>query len=126
MTVLVPQSAAVRCTPRHKWTHEHDLGRLRTEGGSDEKSRCPGWASDERLQHALMSDALVEADVPLDTHGRPKRIWNAVGGFVFVGLSTNEQAPAYKCFPDYPAVDLIEELERRRTRSVEDIIGARP
>lgn len=124
MAAQVPIGGAVRCKPRHKWTHPHDLGELRSPDGQDQKSRCPGWIADASLQARLMADALVEDDVPLDRHGRPKRLWNAIGGMVFIGVSTQENAPAYNCYPEYPATDLVEELELRKMRSVEEFMNA--
>src|SRR5689334_22343111 len=53
------------------------------------KSRCPSWAEDPTLRQALINDALVDSSGAMDSQGRPKRLWNAVDGFVFIGVSCN-------------------------------------
>lgn len=70
-----------------------------------------------------MTTALPDPDGGTDSFGRPKRVWNAVAGATFVGVSTNEQDPAYNCYPEVPATALAHELAERAERSVEDILN---
>lgn len=36
-------------------------------------------------------------------HGNPRRLWNAVNGETFVGVSANLAEPTYNCYPAAPA-----------------------
>jgi hypothetical protein len=54
--------------------------------------------------------------------GRPKRLWNAVNGWYFVAVSTNEPSAAYNCYPEEPSAHL-DELAARAERSVADVLG---
>ena len=111
----------IRCKGYHRVLRRADPGAVR--GRADRKSGCPGWASDQILQGRLESTALVDPDAGTDSFGRPRRIWNAVAGTVFVGNSTNEQDPHYNCYPEVPATALAEELARRAERSVEQFLS---
>jgi hypothetical protein len=75
------------------------------------------------LRTKLVSEALPDPDAPTDVFGRPKVIWNAVGGTVFVGVSTNEQEEAYNCYPSAAATRLHSELSRRAERTVEAFLA---
>ncbi len=110
----------LRCKKYHESRGKADEGRLRTV--REKKSRCPGWAKDERLRRVLLADAVEEPEVARDMFGNPKRIWNAVADWTFVGVSTNEQEPSYNCYPEVPATSLIDELAARAERSVEQLL----
>ena len=88
------------------------------------KSRCPGWARDETLQSHLLADAIVDPDGGEDSNGRPRRLWNAVNEWYFVGVSTNEAEPAYNCYPDLPMTKIRQKLIERARRSIEDVLPA--
>ena len=115
----VPAASEIRCKPKHRALTSSTTGTLRSAG--DLRSVCPGWASGE-VQGKLLSEALVDPAGGKDSHGRPKRLWNAVGGTVFVGVSTNEPVPAYNCYPEAPATVLADRLEARARRSVNEIM----
>lgn len=53
--------------------------------------------------------------------GHPKRVWNAIGGWYFVGVSTNQSTVTYNCYPEEPATELIDELSARSARAPEDL-----
>jgi hypothetical protein len=110
----------LRCKSYHEVLRRDDPGLQRSAG--DRKSRCPGWLGDATLRRRLLAEALVDPEGGEDMHGRPKRLWNALGGWYFVGVSTNEQESAYNCYPEEPSA-LLPELEVRADRSVEDIVG---
>jgi hypothetical protein len=110
----------VRCKRYHDVLRKDDPGQQRFVG--DRKSKCPGWLGDPALRGRLLADALVESDAGQDLHGRPKRLWNAIGGWYFVGVSTNEQEAAYNCYPEEPSV-FLPELQARAERSVEEVLG---
>lgn len=116
----VPDDAAVRCKPKHRALTKSEQGNLRRR--SDVRSRCPGWLSNE-LQRKLMGEALVDPDAGTDFHGRPRLLWNAVNGWVFVGVSSSEPVPAYNCYPEAPTTSLVLQLEARAQRSIEDVLG---
>jgi hypothetical protein len=79
---------------------------------------------DEEVQSVLIQNALVPEDAPEDSWGRPKRIWNAVDGYIFVGVSVNLAEPVYNCYPDSPSDgDLYDELEERAKRSVQSLLA---
>jgi hypothetical protein len=111
----------IRCKSYHRPLRGSAPGSLR--GRADRKSECPGWASDAALQAKLLDTALDDPDAGLDSLGRPKKKWNAVAGRTFIGVSTNEQEPAYNCYPEVPATALADELARRADRSVEEFLG---
>jgi hypothetical protein len=113
-----------RCKPRYEGRGFEDEGHLRRAGGRDEKSRCPGWAASPELRQKLLDDAIVDPDGVKDRLGRPKRFWNAVNGVIFVATSTQEQVPAYNCYPDTCATEVEEALAERVLRSVEDVLGS--
>src|SRR2546427_10665460 len=104
----------LRCKPYHNARGRHDPGLLRS--GHDQKSRCPGWASDPQLRQKLLDDAIPDPDAGLDWAGHPQRLWNAVNSWYFVGVSTGEQVPAYNCYPDVPATVLQRTLIERARR----------
>lgn len=112
----------IRCKGYHRPMRSTDGGSLRTH--ADRKSGCPGWAVDPTLQARLLATALEDPDGGADSFGRPKRIWNAVAGQTFVGVSTNEQDPAYNCYPEVPATALADELALRADSTVEAFLAA--
>ncbi len=69
----------------------------------------------------MIEEAIEDPDDEKDMWEHPKRIWNAVADWCFVGISTNERKAAYNCYPEYPATQLLEELTRRAMRSVEQV-----
>ena len=78
--------------------------------------------NDVKLRQRLIEDALIDPDGQLDWKGRPKRLWNAINGWTFVGVATGETELAYNCYPETPATDLLEELARRAERSIDDLL----
>jgi hypothetical protein len=111
----------VRCKKYHESRGRTDPGHLDQEGCR--KSRCPSWASDPTLRQRLMDEALVDPGGTQDSLGRPKVLWNAVAGWVFVGVSTNEAEEAYNCYPEVPATKLHGELAKRAERTLEQYLG---
>ncbi len=111
---------SVRCKPYHEPRNRQDPGAI--EARPHRKSRCPGWAADPALRGKLVAEALPDPNALADMFGRPKVIWNAVGGTIFVGVSTNEQEEAYNCYPSAPATRLHSELARRAERTVESFL----
>jgi hypothetical protein len=109
------------CKKYHQDHGANDVGVNRT--AADTKSRCPGWARDPELQRRLLEEALVDDEGGTDSHGSPIRLWNAVNGMYFIGVSSNLPAPSYNCYPEVPATALIDELTLRAERSVEDVLG---
>jgi len=91
-------------------------------GGSDRKSRCPGWASEQALQEKLMQTAIDDPDGGTDSFGRPRKKWNAVAGRTFIGVSTNEQTPEYNCYPEAPVTGVADALARRAELTVEEFL----
>lgn len=71
----------------------------------------------------MLTDALVEPESGLDSHGHPFRLWNAVNGVYFVGVSCNLADESYNCYPEVPATSLLDDLEQLAERSVHDIVG---
>jgi hypothetical protein len=116
------EERVVRCKPYHRALKKDDPGQLRAAG--DVKSRCPGWAHDEELRRHLLADAIVDPDGGEDINGRPRRLWNAVNDWCFVGVSTNEPEPAYNCYPETPMTKVRQALIVRARRSIEDILPA--
>jgi len=112
----------VRCKDYHRPRARTDPGTLAVLPAR--KSRCPGWAADEILQRLLIEGALPDPHGAADIHGRPKRVWNAVAGTVFVGVSTNEQDEAYNCYPEVPATSLHSVLAKRAERTIAELMQA--
>ena len=124
MATTLPVAAVVRCKVYHRASHPADPGEVRDPKGRDgKKSRCPGWADDQTIQERLLREALVDPEGGTDVFGFPKRLWNAVAGMYFVGVSTNEQTPAYNCYPSVPATELVEELRLRAERSLGELLA---
>jgi len=115
----VPAGSQIRCKPKHRALKSSTEGTVRASG--DLRSVCPGWASGD-VQQRLLSEALVDRAAGEDSHGRPRRLWNAVNGTVFVGVSTNEPVPAYNCYPEVPATALAGSLETRARRSLGEVM----
>jgi hypothetical protein len=116
-----PTPPISRCKRYHRALKADSPGHQRAM--SDRKSSCPGWADDDALKQCLLDDALVDPDGGQDFKGRPKRLWNAINGWYFVAVSTNEEGAAYNCYPEEPST-LFAELEERAQRSVADVLGA--
>jgi len=76
------------------------------------------------VRQRLLDEALVDPDAGEDSMGHPKRLWNAINGWYFVGVSTNEQQPSYNCYPETPSA-LLDELSTRAQRSIEDLMSGR-
>lgn len=109
------------CKPYHRSTPAKKGGDIRKK--SEQKSRCPQWADDPRLRQALLDDALIDPTGGEDMFGRPKKLWNAIGGCYFIGRSCNTREPQYNCYPEYfPTGTLFEELKTRSERQVRDYI----
>ena len=115
-----PSGAEIRCKPKHRALKKDTPALVR--GAGDLRSRCPGWASAE-LQQRLLAEALVDPDGVTDLNGRPKRLWNAVNGTTFVGVSSSETIAAYNCYPEVAATALANELYLRSKRSIADVMG---
>ena len=61
-----------------------------------------------------------------DWMGRPKKLWNAVEGYVFIGVSANLQTPHYNCYPERPPDGkLLKQLESRAERTRDDLLSGR-
>jgi hypothetical protein len=75
------------------------------------------------LQQALIDGAEEDSSGIKDAFGRPKRLWNAVEGIVFVGVSNGEQDGSYNCYPEYPpGGKLFREMQRRKERTRNDVL----
>jgi hypothetical protein len=74
------------------------------------------------LKQRLLDEALADPNGGEDSNGRPKRLWNAINGWYFVGVSTNEEVEAYNCYPEEPSACLAE-LEARAEHTVDDVLG---
>lgn len=112
--------AVVHCKPYHRPLKGTAPGSLR--GNADRKSECPGWLSDEQLRQQLLDEALEDPKGGKDFLGRPKKLWNALGDYYFIGISTNEQELKYNCYPEQPTC-MLDELSRRAGRSLDDFIN---
>lgn len=78
----------------------------------------------DRLQTALLRSALEDPRGGVDVFGRPRRVYNAVAGVVFVGMSTNEPQPAHNCYPVLAlTTELRSQLLTRADRSVDEALG---
>jgi hypothetical protein len=111
-----PERRAVHCKDYHRPKTSANAGNLRDR--YQRKSTCPTWASSEELQQALIDEALE------DSLGRPKTLWNAVDGRIFVGVSCNLREPRYNCYPEAPPDGkLFNELQRRAERTPDDLLG---
>jgi hypothetical protein len=85
----------VHCKDYHRSKTRRGYASVR--GDRDRKSICPSWAMDKRLQTALIRTAILDSGGAFDVNGRPKRLWNAVGGVFFVGVSCNVETALYNC-----------------------------
>lgn len=111
--------------------HCKDYHRAKTAGarGSlassyQRKSHCPSWAQDLALQQALINEALEDSGGALDSLGRPKRLWNAVEGYIFIGVSCNLSETRYNCYPERPPDGkLFSELQRRADRTRDEVLN---
>ena len=112
----------VRCKLYHRPRKQDDPGFV--SDTPSKKSRYPGWAADPLLQRLLIEEALVEPSAPADSFGRPKVLWNAVGGTVFIGVSTNEERGGYNCYPSTPVTSLHSQLSKRAERTVDAFLAA--
>jgi hypothetical protein len=113
---------SVHCKEYHRAKTRRTPGSLRDD--YDRKSTCPPWASDRQLQQALIDGALEDSGGLTDYLGRPKKLWNAVEGVVFVGVSCNLQEPRYNCYPEIPPDGkLLGELQRRAERTRTELLG---
>jgi hypothetical protein len=93
-------------------------------GSPARKSRCAGWIDDPVLLQTLVDEALEDPAAGVDCFNRPRRIWNAIAGTCFVGVSTNEPTLAYHCYPAVPLTALRSELARRARRTLADVLTA--
>ena len=109
----------IRCKPKHAALTALNPGHVR--GKSDLRSRCPGWVTAE-LQQRLLDEALEDPESGVDAYGRPRKIWNAVSKWIFVGVSSNEPVPAYNCYPEAPVTALARELRERAARTIEQVL----
>lgn len=121
MTDDPEQQRLVRCKKYHEDHGAEDPG-LRRDAG-DTKSRCPGWTRDAQLRQTLLESALVEDPDDTDSMGRPRRLWNALNGWYFVAISTNEPVPGYNCYPEVPATRLKAHLDRLAERTIEEVMA---
>jgi len=113
---------SIECKEYHRPRTANNPGRLRSNYQT--KSRCPSWAADPVLQQRLIDEALEDAAGATDSLGRPKRLWNAVGGNVFVGVSCNLPEPRYNCYLEEPPDGrLFAELRRRAERTTDEVLG---
>lgn len=111
------ESKLLYCKDYHQAKTASESGSLR--GKYQAKSTCPAWASDPLIQEALLQEALLDTGNAKDALGRPKKIWNALENFVFVGVSCNLRTPTYNCYPEKPPDGrLLRELERRASRTL--------
>lgn len=111
----------LECKVYHKTKATAKVGSLRNR--NENKSRCPDWADDPKLQAILLKEALIDSGGSLDWKGRPKRIWNAVAGQIFVGVSCNTEEPRYNCYPEHPPDGkLIKQLKQRAERNLSDVL----
>jgi hypothetical protein len=118
MALTTTEAPRVGCKVYHRALRAGDPAHYRSP--TYQKSRCPGWANDPALQRRLLEEAIVDEAGGEDSFGRPKRLWNAVNGLYFVGVSTNESRPRYNCYPEVPTA-YLDELDQRLERSLEDI-----
>jgi len=110
------QMPEVRCKVYHRARSTADAGELRR--AATRKSRCPGWAQNPAIQRLLIETAIPDQDRGTDAFGRTKVIWNAVEGWYFIGVSTNEPVAAYNCYPEVPLTVISAELSQRAERSL--------
>lgn len=111
---------SVRCKKYHNPLKRTDAGYERTP--QDRKSRCPPWLSDPAVRQRLLDEGLEDPDGLTDSFVRPKILWNALDGWYFIAVSTNESDLAYNCYPEVPATSRIEELADRAARSVAQLM----
>lgn len=117
----VGQDRIVSCKDYHRPKVPTNPGILR--GQHQRKSTSPSWASDPQLQQALIADALTDSGGAKDSLGRPKKLWNAVEGLIFIGVSCNLQTPQYNCYPERPPDGKhFAELQRRAERTRDQIL----
>jgi hypothetical protein len=77
---------------------------------------------DRDLQQRLIAEALEDTARAKDAMGRPKRLWNAVEGRIFVGVSCGLAEPVYNCYPEMPPDGrLFDELQRRAERTRDQV-----
>jgi hypothetical protein len=106
----------IYCKPYHKPKTGRAEAQRRTP--DDLKSTCPGWA--RSVERRLLDEALVDEEAGTDVHGHPRKLWNAVNGEVFVGVSTNLAEPTYNCYPAPPTSETLrKQLEERRRLSLD-------
>jgi hypothetical protein len=117
LDINVSHMAVVHCKPYHRPLKGSDSGNLRSI--SDRKSQCPGWLGDEQLRQKLLDEALPDPKGEQDFLERPKKVWNAINGVYFIGVSTNEPDLKYNCYPEQPTC-LLEDLNLRAGRSLEE------
>lgn len=116
----VPPVRIVHCKDYHRPKTGGNPGSLRNQ--YQRKSTCPSWAMDQDLQQRLIQEALEDTAGASDSLGRPKKLWNAVEGRIFVGVSCNLAQPVYNCYPEVPADGgLFEELQRRAERTWDQV-----
>jgi hypothetical protein len=75
----------VHCKDYHRPKTGRNPGSLRNQ--YQRKSTCPSWAMDQDLQRRLIQEALEDTARASDSLGRPNKLWNAVEGRNYVGVS---------------------------------------
>ena len=117
----VPPRRSVHCKDYHRAKTAGTSGSIRVR--QDRKSTCPSWATDRQVQQALIDDVLRFRGC--DGLSWPsKKLWNAVEGFVFIGVSCNLQEPRYNCYPESPPDGkLLGELQQRAERTRNELLG---
>jgi hypothetical protein len=115
-----PRARSVHCKDYHRPKTGGNPGSVRNR--YQRKSTGPSWAMDHDLQRRIIAEALEDTGRAKDSLGRPKTIWNAVEGTVFVGVSCNLSEPIYNCYPEVPPDGgLFEELQRRAERTRDQV-----
>ena len=110
----------VFCKNYHKGRVWLPDGKPRSQ--TSEKSRCPVWAEKEVVQRVLIESAVFSENGGKDCQGRPKKIWNAVNGCIFVGISNQVPEPVYNCMiADFPESNVREKVLELARRAIDDI-----
>lgn len=108
------------CKRYHAPKNRTDAGRERGDG---QKSICPGWAANAVIMERLLAEGLFDkADA--NAQGKPKKIWNALNGCVFVADSTGQSDPTYNCYrTEVMPGKFLATLKQRRKRTTEEFLS---